>query len=60
MPFTLSCDQVMQKIFDGRVVDLTVTFSSLFSNYRDVRKRASGVPERVLADESGRDLQTLV
>jgi hypothetical protein len=50
----------MQKIFDGRVVDLTVTFSSLFSNYRDVRKRASGVPERVLADESGRDLQTLV
>ena len=33
-----------------------LAFLSLFSNLRDVRKRASGVPERVLADETGKDL----
>jgi hypothetical protein len=35
----LICDQVMQMIFDGRVVDRTITFSSLFSNLRDVHEK---------------------
>lgn len=42
---------------DRRLVDLTVTFSSLFTNCRDVRGRASGASDRVLADETGVDLR---